>query len=114
MAKVKALTRLSVQNAKPKRRGGVPVPNEIPDGGCKGLYLVVHPTGHRVWCVRYRFGGRTRKLTLGNAFVVGKGEKDPGNGLTLAAAHKQAADALYKLAQGIDPGTEKANKKAEQ
>jgi integrase len=103
MPKVKVLTALKVQNAKAKS-----VVTEISDGGCAGLRLVVHPTGHRVWIVRYRYGGRTRKLTLGNAIVLRRGEKDPGNGaLTLMAARKACTDALHRLAQGHDPGTEK-------
>jgi integrase len=104
----KVLTPLSIQNAKPKRRKGVPVLTELSDAGCKGLRLVVHPTGHRSWIVRYRYHGRTRKLTLGSVLVLRPGETDPGNGaLTLPAARKAATDALHRLAQGFDPGTEK-------
>src|SRR6516162_6521604 len=106
MAKV--LTPLSIQNAKAKRRHGTPVLTEISDAGCKGLRLVIHPTGHRSWIVRYRYGGRTRKLTLGSVLVLRRGETDPGNGaLTLPAARKAASDALHRLAQGFDPGAEK-------
>jgi integrase len=106
MAKV--LTPLSIQNAKPRRRGGVPVLTEISDAGCKGLRLVVHASGHRSWVVRFRYGGRSRKLTLGPAIVLRPGEADPGNGaLTLASARKACTDALHRLAQGRDPAAEK-------
>jgi integrase len=106
MAKV--LTPLSIQNAKPRRKGGVPVLTEISDGGCRGLRLCVHPSNARSWIVRYRFHGRNRKLTLGPVLVLRPGEADPGNGaLTLAAARKGATDALHRLAQGFDPGEEK-------
>jgi integrase len=113
MAKV--LTDLSVRHAKPKRRNGVVVVNEIPDAGCNGLYLLVHPTGHLVWAVRYRFAGRSRKLTLGKAVVVNKGERVPEHALTLSLARVEATKALHKVAAlHIDPGTEKTLRKAEQ
>jgi integrase len=76
---------------------------EIPDSGCRGLYLVVQPTGRKAWAVRYRFGRKTRKLTL-------------DGGLTLKAARKAATDALHELECGNDPGALKfeAQAKAEQ
>jgi integrase len=57
-----------------------------------GLYVVVQPSGRKSYALRYRFASKTRKLTL------------PG-GLTLAAARKAAADALYEIEQGRDPAT---------
>ena len=80
---------------------------EISDAGCRALRLVVHPTGHKSWIVRYRHGGKSRKMTLGAAIVMRPGEADPPNALTLAAARKQATDALHRLAQGYDPAVEK-------
>jgi hypothetical protein len=94
---VKLLTDIAIRNLKPgtKRR-------EIPDG--KGLYVVVQPSGKTSYAVRYRFGGKPRKLTL------------PG-GLSLKAARKAAGDALYEVDQGRDPiraksDAEKARKRA--
>src|SRR5260370_4238662 len=83
---VKALTAKAVENAKPFTDGR----REIPDGGCRGLYLIVQPTGRKSWAVRYRFEGQTRKLTLDHV-------------TSLAAARKAATDALHELAQGRDP-----------
>src|SRR5262249_22982303 len=57
---------------------------EVPDGGCRGLYLLVQPSGKRRFCVRYRFKGVSKKLTL-----------DPG--LTLAQARAAAAAALLDV-----------------
>jgi len=86
----KRLTPISVKNVKPptgKYR------REIPDGGCTGLYLLVQPvTGAKSWAVRYRYQGRSRKLTLGN-----------GHFLTLAEAREQATRALGELHNGRDP-----------
>jgi integrase len=81
------LTTKSIENMKPAadRR-------EVPDGGCRGLYLVVQPSGARGWAVRYRYQGKPRKLTLGVWPV-----------LQLAAARSAASAALHELAQGRDP-----------
>lgn len=69
---------------------------EIPDGACNGLFLICQPSGHKSFAVRYRFEGRTRKLTLGDAEVV-----------SLADARARATEALRRVAQGTDPATEK-------
>ena len=56
----KRLTSVSIENAKPR-----PQRYEISDGG-SGLRLVVFPTGHRAWIVRYRRpppSKKTAKLT---------------------------------------------------
>jgi integrase len=81
------LTDFAVTKAKPS-----PVGYEISDGGQRGLRLAVHPTGQKSWVVRYRHPvtGVSRKLTL-----------PPGLGL--AQARKLAADAMFQVAQGIDP-----------
>jgi integrase len=92
------LTTKFIDNAKPAA-----VRREIPDSGCRGLYLVVQPTGRKAWAVRYRFHGATRKLTL---------DAD----LTLAAARQAATAALRELERGNDPAALKfdARAKAEQ
>jgi integrase len=74
---------------------------ELPDPQQRGLYVVVQPTGSKSFCVRYRHAGRPRKLTL-----------QPGIGL--AAARREAADALYQVQQGKDPAAAKQRAKEEQ
>src|SRR5262245_11587150 len=88
------LTAKTIESLKPG-----PQRREISDGG-SGLYLVLQPSGHRSWALRYRFNGTPAKLTLG-----------PWPRLTLAAARKGAADALHELAQGHDPATARADAK---
>ena len=83
----KKLTTKSVENAKPG-----PERKEIPDPGCQGLYLIVQPSGHRSWAVRYRANGVPTKMTLGS-----------WPALTLAGARKAAAEALLELERGNDP-----------
>jgi len=88
------LTAKSIENLKP---GGVR--KEIPDRGCRGLYLVLQPSGRRSWAVRYRHNGRPRKLTLQG--VDG-----------LAEARKAATSALAELDRGNDPAGLKFDAKA--
>ena len=60
------------------------------------LRVGIYPSGHKSFLIRYRYprGQRTRKLIF-------------QNGITLAAARKEAADAFYSLEQGADPGAVK-------
>jgi integrase len=93
----KRLTEISISKAKPHPTKRL----EIPDAGKPGLYLVVQPSGHKGWAVRYRrrSDGKTRKLAL-DGFV------------SLATAHKLAQEALDKVAEGQDPAAEKRASKA--
>lgn len=89
------LTDISIKNLKPATTR-----REIPDQHQRGLYCIVQPTGAKVFAVRYRFDGRPRKLTL-----------QPG--ISLAAARKEAADALYQVQQGSDPAEAKSRAREE-
>ena len=62
----KVLTVKAIGNFKPgaSRR-------EVPDGDVRGLYLQIFPSGKASWAFRYRFGGRTRKLTIGASPEIG-------------------------------------------
>jgi integrase len=88
------ITDLGIQSLRPQATR-----YERPAGG--GLYVQVMPTGRKRFTVRYRFAGKTRKLTL-------------QSGITLAAARKIAADALFQLEQGIDPATARQQARQEQ
>jgi integrase len=65
---------------------------EIPDGYLRGLYLVVQPSGSKSWAVRYRYGGRSRKHTIG-AYPV----------FDLKAARDNAGKVLRAVSEGRDP-----------
>lgn len=69
---------------------------KLSDGG--GLYLLVKPSGSRLWNQAYRFGGKQKKLSHGSYPSV-----------SLADARQLRDEAKKLLASGIDPG---ANKKA--
>ena len=60
------LTDKAVENEKPG-----PKRKEVPDAAMPGLYLLVQPSGAKSWAYRFRFGGKTRKLTLGRYPKVG-------------------------------------------
>ena len=92
----KTLTTKSVENIKP---GGAR--QEIPDAGCRGLYLIVQPSGRKSWAARYRFRQDPVKLTLGS-----------WPALSLQAARKAATDALHEVAQGRDPAALKFEARA--
>src|SRR5262249_35968730 len=98
----KTLTAISARNARPgtARR-------EIPDGGCRGLYLVIQPSGAKSWACRFRYRGVPRKLTLGQ--FLDNGGQEPGTipqigmPLSLASARELATKALRGVAAGGDP-----------
>jgi integrase len=69
---------------------------EIADRHLPSLYLVVQPSGHKSWAVRYRSQGRPRKYTIGSYPA-----------LDLKTARKLASQALRAVAEGRDPGEEK-------
>jgi integrase len=90
------LTDITIRNLKP----GI-ARREIPDPGARGLYVVVQPSGKKSYAVRYRHGGKSRKLTL-------------QAGISLAAARKATAAALYEVEQGRDPGAIRRKEKETQ
>src|SRR6266545_5012896 len=87
----KTLTTRSIEAAKPAATR-----YELPDGGCRGLYLITQPSGIKSWACRFRLNGKSQKLTLGQFPTV-----------SLAKARKLAASAMEQLARGIDPAAER-------
>lgn len=86
---------------------------EIGDAGCRGLRLVVQPTGAKSWAFRYEFAGKSRKLTLGPLYIGGD---EPSTAeldypLTVSGARKLASDAALTVARGSDPAKAKRTKK---
>jgi integrase len=107
------LTSIAVSRARPRSdKAGRTVRTERPDRLCRGLYLVVQPSGSKSWALRYRHGEQSRKLTLG--LVLGADEEAPGepkigDPLSLAAARRLAAEAMHQVELGRDPAREKAD-----
>lgn len=99
MATARALSAKSVEALKPDPAKRL----EIPDAALSGLYLVVQPSGVKSWALRYRFAGKSAKLTLGRWPLM-----------NLAAARAAAAAAVDEVAHGRDPSAAKKATKAAQ
>lgn len=94
MAKALTVKALESVKAGPARR-------EIPDGGLPGLYFIVQPSGARSWAVRYRHGGKPKKLTIG-----------PYPAFGLMDARQAGSAALRAASEGKDPAAAKKADKA--
>jgi len=90
------LTVAEVKNAKPKERD-----YRLSDGG--GLYLVVTPSGGKLWRWSYEFNGKERLLSYG-----------PYPYVTLAMAREQHAAARALKSTGVDPATAKQERKKQE
>ena len=93
--RIAPLTDTKVRTTKPTEK-----PQKLFDGG--GLFLLVTPTGGKLWRLKYRFGGSEKLLSIGTY---------PQTSLAEARQKRDQASAL--LAKGIDPSeTKKAQKAA--
>lgn len=75
---------------------------QISDDLTPGLQLIVQATGKKSWAIRYRTGGKMRRLTLGNYPMVG-----------LSEARDKARRAMADVQAGKDPQGEKEQAKAD-
>src|SRR5260370_40447151 len=92
----------AVQKLKPSAQ-----PRMIRDAGARSLYLVITPSGHKSWMMRFRRpGGKPGKIVLGPVDLSGRedsGEPVIGMPLTLAGARQVAAQVHRERALGRDP-----------
>ncbi len=88
-----ALTDVAIKNAKAREK-----PYKMGDAG--GLFLLVQPSGGKLWRLKYRVDGREKKLGIGTYPEV-----------SLAEARKRRDDARELLAAGKDPSREKQRDK---
>lgn len=90
------LSDMKILKAKPR-----PKNYSLFDGG--GLFILVTPTGGKLWRFKYRFDNKHKLLALGSYPEI-----------TLQAAREKREEARRNLANGLDPGeVKKAQKKAE-
>lgn len=66
-----------------------------------GLFLLITPTGGKLWRFKYRFGGREKLLSFG-AYPQ----------ISLADARQRREEARELIAKGIDPGAAKKEQEA--
>jgi integrase len=90
-----ALSNTQIQKAKPKAKS-----YRLYDE--RGLYLEVSPAGGKHWRLKYRFGGKEKRLALGSYPDVG-----------LKAAREARDNARAVLANDQDPGQHKQTLKAQ-
>ncbi len=89
------LTDMKVQKVKPKDK-----PFSLFDGG--GLYLLITPSGGKLWRFKYRFNNKEKKLAFGSYPEI-----------SLLDARRRRDDARRLLANSVDPGdVRKAQKQA--
>ena len=87
------LTDVAIRNAKPRAK-----PYKM--GDSHGLFVLVQPSGGRLWRLKYRFLGQEKKVALGIYPEVG-----------LAEARNRMRQARELLALGKDPALEKKRRK---
>jgi integrase len=93
MARIMALTDIAIRNAKPRAK-----PYKLADA--LGLFLLVQPSGGRLWRLKYRIDGREKKLGFGTYPDV-----------SLSDARKRRDEARELIAAGKDPSREKQREK---
>jgi integrase len=84
-----ALTDTEIRNTKAGQR-----PRKLADG--RGLYLLVTPTGGKLWKAKYRYQGKEKKFSYGRYPDV-----------SLVSARKRHAETLSLLADDVDPMAKK-------
>ena len=89
-----ALTDVSIRKAK-----AGPKPYKM--GDSSGLFLLVQPSGGKLWRMKYRVDGREKKLAIGRYPEIG-----------LAEARRRRDAAREHLAHGKDPSREKQRERA--
>ena len=90
------LSDASLRNAKPASK-----PFKLADS--KGLFLLVRPTGGKLWRFKYRFAGKEKLLALGSY---------PETSLKQAREYRDAAK--LQIGRGIDPSALRKAEKASQ
>lgn len=88
-----ALTDVAIRNAKPRAK-----PYKM--GDAFGLFVLIQPSGGKLWRFKYRFEGREKKLAIGTYPVIG-----------MAEARRRRDQARELLAAGKDPSRERQREK---
>src|SRR5690349_15274684 len=83
------LTDVAIRNAKPPQKA-----IKLSDGG--GLFLLIQPSGTKLWRLAYRFAGKQKLLAFGAYPTV-----------SLSDARAQRDAARKHLTDGIDPAVQK-------
>src|SRR4051812_26815989 len=106
LKEVRQLTPAYINQLKPAppNSDGKSYDRSIRDTLQPGLYLIVQPSGHKSWAVRYRTkggDGRSRKYTIGRW----------SEACGIAYARKRAREILQQAAEGRDPCAEEQERR---
>jgi integrase len=91
---------MALKDLEIRRLSARPKPYKVADA--LGLFLLVQPSGAKLWKMKYRFHGHERKLAFGRYPEV-----------SLSKARERRDEAREMLAEGIDPVTAKRQAEAE-
>lgn len=94
--RIMPLTNKQIDKAKPQAKD-----TKIFDGG--GLYLLITPTGGKLWYLKFRYAGKEGKLSFGTYPAI-----------SLADARQRREEAKKLIANGVDPRNVKKAQKAAQ
>ena len=87
------LTATEVKSAKPKEKN-----YKLSDG--RGLFLLIKPTGSKLWRLKYRFDGKEKEFAIG-AYPT----------ISLAKARTRREELKTLISDGIDPNEQKKQSK---
>jgi len=90
---------MALKDLEIRRLTSRPKPYKVADA--LGLFLLIQPSGAKLWRFKYRFHGREGKLTFGRYPDV-----------SLAKARERRDEARQMLANGIDPAAAKREAEA--
>ena len=90
------LTDVQIRKAKPGTK-----PMKLADGG--GLYLLVKPSGAKLWRLKFRLGGKEGLYAVGAFPAMG-----------LAEARRERADARALVDKGINPAQQRRDERNQQ
>src|SRR5882724_8922840 len=88
-----SLKQYDITNAKPREK-----PYKLAYGD--GLHVLVNPNGSKLWRLKYRIGGKEKRLSIG-----------PFPEVSIVTAREKTADARKLLTQGIDPSQKRKEEK---
>ncbi len=80
-------------------RAAKPGPKPVKLSDERGLFLLVQPSGGKLWRLKYRIAGKEKKLSLGRYPDV-----------ALKEARERSAEACKLIAAGVDPLREEARR----
>ncbi|MCH8278611.1 MAG: DUF4102 domain-containing protein [Proteobacteria bacterium] len=80
-----ALTAVAVRQAKPREK-----PYKLFDA--RGLFLLINPTGSKLWRIKYKYAGKEKQISFGHFPDV-----------SLVKARDARADARRELTAGVNP-----------